>query len=284
MPSQARPRADRGGGEVTRDHELRDALREIIDVANAEFAAPRGAAIPWSALNRVRMRATAALAAPLQASEERALRGVCHGPGPDTLWTRPIPVDDPELEIDSEPTDRATLDIIRGWQTPHCGTGGTLPVVPPPVREEGALPYRTDVVEIDGEPREVRMYGFGKPAPVEPESDAGDAADEYRIRYSVRNLRVSKADLSREDREEAARLIEDLAARLRAPDVGRAGDRLAALLGEVAQSGVEHDDPRDGYAVVQIDSDLWDEVQAFKPAPAEREGTAADVLFPGLAE
>jgi len=38
-------------------------------------------------------------------------------------------------------------------------------------------------------------------------------------------------------------------------------ERLKALLREVAQSGVEHDDPRIGYLTVQIDRVTWEALQ-----------------------
>ncbi len=56
----------------------------------------------------------------------------------------------------------------------------------------------------------------------------------------------------------------------------RRRDELRALLRDVAASGVEHDDPRNSYVLVQIDRRIWTEVlmevlaEVLAPAPIKR--------------
>lgn len=45
---------------------------------------------------------------------------------------------------------------------------------------------------------------------------------------------------------------------------------LADLLLDVAASGVQLDDPRMGYVVVQVDRGVWDALQAGRSAEADR--------------
>lgn len=53
----------------------------------------------------------------------------------------------------------------------------------------------------------------------------------------------------------------------RCEEYARENERLRELMREVAGSGVEFEDPRVGYVVVQIDRPTWDEVRDVHGGP-----------------